>query len=460
MDRTSSSPNLRTTYTSNDNSINNKPTQNEKPSGIVSLKYQSITSSITSTKPLTSTEHPKRAPNTYVSINRTILGDEKENIYKDGKFDVIKEDTRYIYNALKSFESSASKYHVKYDKKNNDTELKKAWSKFKIAREDSSQTVGSSKTEDSSKKNYLEKYTQVTSLMHKKEIDEMTENIKQIQLKIDLIELQIAKGNTTLDNRLDTLNCELQALKNIKDHKEQLGIRGKTNLEIYLADSPLRTKLDPLTGVFRDTKTGLYAELKPLGDKSGNFALCFGSTGVGRMMLKQIKVDIDQVLNQRKVPAAYKQAVELAAELIKETGGFGSEITVTGQSMGGGIANYVGLKLGIKSVCYNAAALGGAAIQDLQESTYKTENNIERKCLNKDNIANQKHGRRNHDVISGEKNQIKVAQLVNLIFSNVDTPQNIGPIFVAHDSDKPSQNGKSEGLQSRHFTSSFQNFYN
>lgn len=128
--------------------------------------------------------------------------------------------------------------------------------------------------------------------------------------------------------------------------------------------------------------------------------------------------------------------------------------------MGGGIANYVGLKLGIKSVCYNAAALGGAAIQDLQESTYKTENNIERKCLNKDNIANQKHGRRNHDVISGEKNQIKVAQLVNLIFSNVDTPQNIGPIFVAHDSDKPSQNGKSEGLQSRHFTSSFQNFYN
>jgi acetyl esterase/lipase len=176
-------------------------------------------------------------------------------------------------------------------------------------------------------------------------------------------------------------------------------------------------------------------------------------------MLKQIKVDIDQVLNQRKVPAAYKQAVELAAELIKETGGFGSEITVTGQSMGGGIANYVGLKLGIKSVCYNAAALGGAAIQDLQESTYKTENNIERACLDKDNINNQIQVRRNRDVFSGEKQQIKISQFANIFYNNVVTPQNIGPIFVAHDSDIPLQNGKPEGTKSRHRTSTFDAFY-
>jgi hypothetical protein len=220
---------------------------------------------------------------------------------------------------------------------------------------------------------------------------------------------QIAKGNTTLHNKRNKLNRELDKLINIKDHKEQIGLRTQTPLETYLADSHLRTKLDPLTGIFRDTKTGLYAELKPLGD--GNFALCFGSTGVGRMMSKQIKVDIDQVLNQKKVPAAYTQAVDLAAELIKEVCLFGSEITVTGQSMGGGIANYVGLKLGIKSVCYNAAALGGAAIQDLQISTYKTENNIERACLDKDNINNQIQVRRNRDIFSGEKQQIKISQL-------------------------------------------------
>jgi hypothetical protein len=456
MDRTSSSHNLRTTLTSQDNSINNKQTQDEKSSVIVSLGKQKQF-----TLPKTAFNNPQQPTKTNENINRIILGDEKIKPYKDGKFYEIQSETRPIYYALRNFEHSAYKYNIKYDKKNNDTELETAWSNFKIARDVLSKIEDSPKTEDSSKTNetnvYLKKYTQVTSLLYKKEIDEMTENINQMKLKIDRIELQIAKGNTTLHNKLNLLNRELDSLNNIKDQKEQIGLRTQTSLETYLADSHLRTKLDPLTGIFRDTKTGLYAELKPL--KDGNFALCFGSTGVGRMISKQIKVDIDQVLNQKKVPAAYTQAVDLAAELIKEVCLFGSEITVTGQSMGGGIANYVGLKLGIKSVCYNAAALGGAAIQDLQKSTYKTENNIERACLDKDNINNQIQVRRNRDVFSGEKQQIKISQFANIFYDNVVTPQNIGPIFVAHDSDIPLQNGKPEGTKSRHRTSTFDAFY-
>jgi hypothetical protein len=456
MDRTSSSHNLRTTDTIQDNSINTNQTQDEKSSVIVSFGKQKQF-----TLPRTAFNNPQQPTKTDENINRIILGDEKINPYKDGKFHEIQSDTRPIYNALRNFEYSAYKYSVKYDKKNNDTELETAWSKFKIARDTLSRIENSPKTSDSSKTNesdvYLKKYNQVTSLLYKKEVDEMTENINQMELKIDRIEHQIAKGNTTLHNKRNKLNRELDKLINIKDHKEQIGLRTQTPLETYLADSHLRTKLDPLTGIFRDTKTGLYAELKPLGD--GNFALCFGSTGVGRMMSKQIKVDIDQVLNQKKVPAAYTQAVDLAAELIKEVCLFGSEITVTGQSMGGGIANYVGLKLGIKSVCYNAAALGGAAIQDLQISTYKTENNIERACLDKDNINNQIQVRRNRDIFSGEKQQIKISQFANIFYDNVMTPQNIGPIFVAHDSDIPLQNGKPEGTKSRHRTSTFDAFY-
>ncbi len=456
MDRTSSSHNLRTNDTSQVNPSNTDQTQSKKPSGIVSFEKQKQF-----TLPKTAFNNPQQAAKTYVNINRIILGDEKINPYKDGKFYEIQSDTRPIYNALRNFEYSAYKYNVKYDKKNNDTELETAWSKFKIARDTLSKIEESPQTEDLSKTYetnvYLKNYTQVTSLLYKKEVDEMTENINQMKLKIDRIELQIAKGNTTLYNKLNMLNRELDALNNIKDHKEQIGLRSKTPLETYLADSHLRTKLDPLTGIFRDSKTGLYAELKPLGN--GNFALCFGSTGVGRMMSKQIKVDIDQVLNQKKVPAAYTQAVDLAAELIKEVCLFGSEITVTGQSMGGGIANYVGLKLGLNSVCYNAAALGGAAIQDLQKSTYKTENNIERACLDKDNIINQIHVRRNHDIFSGEKQQIKISQFANIFYDNVVTPQNIGPIFVAHDSDITLQNGKPEGTKSRHRTNTFDAFY-
>jgi hypothetical protein len=228
-----------------------------------------------------------------------------------------------------------------------------------------------------------------------------------------------------------------------------------------LAGSPLSTKLDPLTGVFRDSKTGLYAELKPLGSKPGNYALCFGSTGNGRMTMKQIKVDIDQVLNQRKIPVSYKQAVELTNFLhnalkqkkqnewnilgIKETvKNSDLNFIVTGQSMGGGIANYVGLKLGIKSVCFNAAPLGGTATQDLKDSG----------CLTKENIALSKIINQDNDIVAAKKYQKIISQL-----ADVGEPQNIGQIYVAKKTDIPAENIQTRGYQARHLTSSFQRFY-
>jgi hypothetical protein len=128
---------------------------------------------------------------------------------------------------------------------------------------------------------------------------------------------KIKKELKKLKDNLYILDREIDELNNYKDHKEQMGIRDKTNLETYLEDSSLSTKIDPLTGVFRDTKTGLYAELKTLPGKPREYVLCFGSTGVGRMTTKQIKVDIAQVLNKKKVPAAYTQAVDLATVLHK-----------------------------------------------------------------------------------------------------------------------------------------------
>jgi len=399
MDRTSSSHNLRTTDTIQDNSINNKQTQNAKPSGIVSLKYQSITSSLTSTKRLTSTEHPKRAPNTNVSINCKILGDEKTNPYKDGKFADIKEETRDAYNALTSFENSVIKFHKAYDSIKNDPTKIEQWKEFKSER---------------------------NSLSQKNEaIDE--------------------KNNLQASPEYITLS----------------GKRQPSDLEKLLAGSPLSTKLDPLTGVFRDSKTGLYAELKPLGSKPGNYALCFGSTGVGRMTMKQIKVDIDQVLNQRKMPAAYKQAVELTNFLnnalkqkkqnewnmleIKDTvKNSDLNFTVTGQSMGGGIANYVGLKLGVKSVCFNAAPLGGAATKDLKNSG----------CLTKENIALSTIINQDNDIVAAKKYQKIISQL-----ADVDEPQNIGQIYVAKKTDIPDENIQTRGYQARHLTSSFHRFY-
>ena len=336
------------------------------------------------TLPKTAFNNPQQAAKTYVNINRAILSD-PQTLYKDGKFSEVRAETEDVYNALLNFERSVFKYHDKYDSTQNDPTKIAQWKKFK------------------SEKN---------ALSEKNEAIDYENN------------LQASTGYKTLS-----------------------GTRNPSKLERLLAGSPLSTNLDPLTGVFRDSKTGLYAELKPLGSTSGKYVLCFGSTGVGRMTMKQIKVDIAQVLNKTKVPAAYEQAARLAAELIKETG---AEITVTGQSMGGGIANYVGMKLGIESVCYNPAALGQAAIKDLKKNG----------CLTVENLNIQKIIRQKGDIVSGEKNQKKIARLANFFTSEkVGIPQHLGPTFIANKTDNPLLNGVTRGYQSRHFTSSFQRFY-
>lgn len=382
MDRFSNTHNLRPNLTNEVNTIHTNPTQDEKSSIIISYKKQKQF-------PLSKTtfQRPQQAANTYININRSILGNQ-QTPFTEKKFSEIRTETESIYNALRNFENSAYNYHDKYDKIKNDATGKGKWEKFKSARND------------------------------------------------------LLNNPDTIDSTINLQNTK--AYKNLK-HRKQTSL-----LERHLSGSPLSTKLDPLTGVFRDTKTGLYAQLKSLEDGSGDYALCFGSTGVGRMTMMQIKVDINQVLNQKTVPAAYLQAVELATELIKQTGIFGATIKVTGQSMGGGIANYVGMKLGIESACYNPAALGQAAIKDLKNSG----------CLTAENLNKQKIIRQSHDIISGEKNQKKIAQLANFFSSKkVATPQHLGPTYVAKKTDIPSLNGVTRGFQFRHFTSSFQPFY-
>ena len=388
-----------------------QPIDNNKGSNssyIVSFSQQK--KSISSNTP---SKVPTQASSTYTNINRAKLGD-TENPYKDKSFSEIRDETRPIYDALRSAESSANIYDKEYDKTQNNPEGKAKWKAYKSARED-------------------------------------------------------------LPKNGDLQNSDEYRILNKRPNK--------SHLEKLLAGSPLSKKLDPLTGIFRDTKTGLYAQLKPLGDSSGGYALCFGSTGIGRMTMKQIKVDMDQVLNQREIPAAYKQAVELATALHKALeapikasikkeledanilfGGTGTitnedineelnnkfNFTVTGQSMGGGIANYVGLKLGINSVCYNPAALGPAAIKDLKDDGRLTT----------DNLSKQKIIRQKGDIISGEKNQKKIALLANLFsIKKIKRPQHLGQIYVANKSEAPSLNGVTRGCQARHFTSAFDHFY-
>lgn len=338
----------------------------------------------------TDVENPRQAAKNYVNINRAMLSD-PQTPYKDGKFADIQEETRDAYNAHISFEDSVTNYHGAYDSIKNDPTKIEQWKEFKSERS------------------------------------------------------ALSEKNEAIDDKNN-----LQASPAYIKLRTLIGRRNPSNLEKFLAGSPLSTKLDPLTGVFRDSKTGLYAELKPLGSKPGNYALCFGSTRNGRMTMKQIKVDIDQVLNQEKVPAAYLQAVDLAAELIKELKKSGKEITVTGQSMGGGIANFVGLSLGIRSVCFNPAALGQAAIKYLGKLG----------CLTAENLNKQKIIRQKGDVFSGEKNQKKIAILANFFsFIKIQRPQHLGKIYVADKADIDATDEPKRGSGLRHQTIAFGPFY-
>jgi putative lipase involved disintegration of autophagic bodies len=64
----------------------------------------------------------------------------------------------------------------------------------------------------------------------------------------------------------------------------------------------------------------------------------------------------------------HSQALELAKTIQDKLAAKGQTLELTGHSMGGGVANYVGLKLNLPAVCYNSAALGRACLKDIGEA--------------------------------------------------------------------------------------------
>ena len=74
--------------------------------------------------------------------------------------------------------------------------------------------------------------------------------------------------------------------------------------------------------------------------------------------------DADQTLNISPfdIPYQYQQGTSLAEKLLKN---YGDRLRVTGHSLGGGIANYVSVRLGIAGAGVNAAPLGVGTLLNL-----------------------------------------------------------------------------------------------
>jgi len=72
-----------------------------------------------------------------------------------------------------------------------------------------------------------------------------------------------------------------------------------------------------MTGGLRDPSTGLYADMKKVGEgPDAKNVLILGGTGVGKMDAKQVLADIGQ--GAGGIPANYKQADQLASLLKSE----------------------------------------------------------------------------------------------------------------------------------------------
>lgn len=146
------------------------------------------------------------------------------------------------------------------------------------------------------------------------------------------------------------------------------GRRPDSLLEQYLPSS-WKQKLSPLIGCFRDPVSGLVADLREVkrGGDSKAFIMTFAGTFTGGAHFAQVTTDIQQFFGTGGIPAAYAQAYELTRAL-QQSLPPNVPLNLVGHSLGGGIANYVGLKLDLASACYNPAALGGACLSDLKET--------------------------------------------------------------------------------------------
>ena len=216
---------------------------------------------------------------------------------------------------------------------------------------------------------------------------------------------------------------------------------------LLTSDSKFRHLLDPFTGGIRDVQTGLYAELH-VDTESGDLVLVFPGTGAGDMDTKQWLTNLAQFSGQGGVPAMYAQAAALAKEIQDLQSDLSSDNTnqglkLVGHSLGGGIANYVGLKHGMPATCYNAAALGRACLKDLGD-------------IPKDRIAQQTHIHFKGDTVSSKKTQHRLAALLSVVWQvGIVIPRHIGVVYDL----QPDPSTQGMGFWSRHRSSAFDDHY-
>jgi len=229
--------------------------------------------------------------------------------------------------------------------------------------------------------------------------------------------------------RLSTLG-HFRALRDTETSSEKAGVMvssriTQSTMAKILTGTKFENLIDPTTGGIRDPSSGLYCELKPLTmdsiSKVTGYVLCFPGVGAGNMLSTQLQASIKQFLGVGGVPTMHSQALDLAKTIQDKLAADGKTLELTGHSMGGGIANYLGLKLNLPAVCYNAAALGRACLKDIG-------------AVNLENLKKQTHIRLEGDFATHPSVTRKLMAFFTLGKTNY-VPRNIGVINEIKTSD-------------------------
>lgn len=239
------------------------------------------------------------------------------------------------------------------------------------------------------------------------------------------------RKHTNVADAIKFLKQQASLGKSLEATKEYQLLRGSrsenSSMEMQLpVASTFRAMLFPPTGGVRDTRTGLYAELRKVTlDGKPVLLLCFPGTGAARNRDTQWKVNLQQAFGAGGVSRLYTQALALAKELKTALNDQAIELQVAGHSMGGGIANFIGLALNIDSYCFNAAALGGACLTQLAIDG----------CLTAERIARQNHVTLKGDYASNRK----LSTVIGVLSPSGQRPQQIGKVYqgTADDEDFP-----------------------
>ncbi len=229
-------------------------------------------------------------------------------------------------------------------------------------------------------------------------------------------------------------------------------LNGNSPLEEHLPkNSPFRRLLEPELGSIRDVTTGLNAQLERREGKPPTYILTFPGTQVVNTAGAQWKANIQQFLGFGGVPKMYRQAVELAREIQKEISTMDPkpELKLCGHSLGGGIASYVGLSLGMEAVGFNSAPLGPACMTALRKAN----------ALTPERLGKLKQIRTQGDPVSGRTVNTLLAGLMygDGLFG-MRAPQLLGTVFtISRESSNPFN---TEGSTiARHTMSGFTNAY-